>query len=78
MTAHPLHSLATLSTRQRIRAALGPCVGFDPELHVDRITERVLQVRIPQLELIEHLQARAAALAREDGTQRLMTEGSIS
>ena len=75
---HPLHSLARHSTRQRIRSALGPCVGFDPELHADRITERVLQVRIPQLELIEELQTEARRIASLTMTDALQTEGSIS
>ena len=71
---HPLHSLARHSTRQRIRSALGPCVGFDPELHADRITERVLHVRIPQLELIEALNDRARRFADETKSSGLRQE----
>jgi hypothetical protein len=72
---HPLHSLALLQTRERIRSAIGPCVGFCPEAHADRITERVLHVRIPQLELIEELNDRARRFADQDEEQRAQAGG---
>jgi hypothetical protein len=66
---HPLHRLASLDARARIRAAVDDnCVpSLDPETHTDCITRVVLSVRVPQ--------ARAAALASSDGTPRLSTEG---
>ena len=79
MSVHPLHALAHASTRERIRSAIGVCTcDVDAELHADRITERVLQVRIPQLELIEELQTEARRIASLTMTDALQTEGSIS
>jgi len=75
VSVHPLHALALHSTRQRIRSAIGLCVDFDPEIHADRITERVLHVRIPQLELIEDLNDRAHRFADQTKSDALETGG---
>lgn len=75
MTTHPLHDLALHSTRERIRSAIGPCVDVDPEIHAARISERVLHVRIPQLELIEHLNDRARRFAEQTKSDALETGG---
>ncbi len=72
---HPLTDLAALSTRQRIRAALGPCAGLDPDEHADRITKDVLQVRIPQIELIEHLNDRVRQFDEQTKADALETGG---
>lgn len=73
---HPLQDLAAVTARQRIRAAVGSCAGVDPDEHAERVLARVLQVRAP--DLAEDQKARAATLAREDGTLRLVTERSIA
>ena len=54
---HPLRDLAALGTRERVRAAVGVCVDFDPDEHAERIVAEVLRVRVPELGLIEALQA---------------------
>jgi hypothetical protein len=67
-----------VTTRERIRSAVGPCVGLDPERQADLVARQVERARLAAPELHHDLKARAAALAREDGTRRLMTEGSIA
>jgi len=64
-----------MNTRDRIRASLGPCVGFSPETHADAITARVLHVRIPQLDLIEDLNDRARRIAGKTKSDALETGG---
>lgn len=61
--------------RDRIAAATGPCVGFDRDLHMDLVAERVAHVR-RQTRLHDHLTSRAAALASADGTRRLQVKGA--
>lgn len=51
-----------MTTRERIRAAIGPCAGICPERHADLIAARVEQVRLATPELSDHLKSRAAAL----------------
>ena len=45
---HPLRDLAALGTRERVRAAVGICVDFDPDEHAERIVAEVLRVRFEQ------------------------------
>ena len=45
---HPLRDLAALGTRERVRAAVGVCVDFDPDEHAERIVAEVLRVRVPE------------------------------
>ncbi len=77
--SHLLHDLAALSTRQRIRAALGPCAGLDPDEHADRITQDVLRVlhsadRADRTSTSQSRRARPRRrnAAAHDGTEYLM------
>lgn len=73
---HPLHRVAELSTRARVRKAIGPCAGLCPERHADLVTAAVLRVRVPDLS--EDLNARARRIARQTKRDGLETEGSIA
>ena len=71
---HPLQRVAELSTRERVRQAVGPCAGLCPERHADLVTAAVLRVRVPDLS--EDLQSRAAALTRQERTRPLRVKGA--
>lgn len=72
--SHPLHSLALLDTRARIRSAIGPCVDLDPEDHADLITDTVLRVRLSRTPY-EDLRARARQHAHANGADGLQAKG---
>jgi hypothetical protein len=71
---HPLHRLASLDARARIRAAVDDnCVpSLDPERHADCITRVVLSVRVPDP------QTEARRIASLTIADALQTEGSIA
>lgn len=75
---HPLHELARLTTRERIREAIdGCCVpSLDPELHADRISAAVLRVRVPDLASDQQNEARR--IADQTKCSGLQTKGSIA
>lgn len=73
---HPLQRVAEISTRERVRKAIGPCAGVDPERHADLVTAAVLRVRLPDApDLTADLNARARRIARQTKRDGLVTEG---
>ena len=76
---HPLHRVAEHSTRERVRKAIGPCAGLDPERHADLITAAVLRKRVPDApHLTADLNARARRIAGQRKRDGLVSEGSIA
>jgi hypothetical protein len=76
VTRHPLHCLASLDARARIRAAVDDCCvpSLDPERVTDCITGAVLAVRVPDLN--HDLHARARRIAGQTKRDGLVTEGA--
>lgn len=64
-----------MTTRDRIAAATGPCVGLERDRHIDLVAAQVARAR-REPQLATHLQSRAAALASTDKTRRLRVRGA--
>jgi hypothetical protein len=60
--------------RERIASAVGPCAGIERERHIDLIAEEVLRARRVS-RISDHLQSRAAAMARQDRRRPLRVKG---